>query len=160
MGVSLEVGRAAPFCGRLLEADERQTGTRASFAPEATASSHWRQADGWVSSLLLGTLAYNPSGQRQRNRILDRSCLLRCLGVPDQRDAFDGWYRATLKDLCHRWDETVPRETYWSSAFAVGSLDWLAAIGGDKADIPGTGDRGQGGSRARPYGLHLSEGLG
>ena len=29
----------------------------------------------------------------------------------------------------------MPREAYWSLAFAVGSPDWLAAIGGGKADL-------------------------
>ena len=75
------------------------------------------------------------SGQRQRNMMLDRSRLLWCLGMPEQQEAFDEWYRATLAGLCRKWDKTVPREPYWSSAFAVGSLDWLSAIGGDKADL-------------------------
>jgi len=75
------------------------------------------------------------SGQRQRNRILDRSRLLWCLGMPEQEETFAEWYRATLEELCRKWDETVPGGSRWSSAFTVGSPDWLGAIGGDRIDL-------------------------
>ena len=75
------------------------------------------------------------AGERQRNRILDRSRLLWCLGMPEQQEAFDRWYRATLEELCRKWDDRAPRQRYWSSAFAVGSPDWLSALGGGKTDL-------------------------
>jgi len=55
--------------------------------------------------------------------------------MQEQQDAFGAWCRATLDDICGRWDETVSRQPYWSTAFAVGSPDWLEAIGGDNTDL-------------------------
>ncbi|NLF18010.1 MAG: transposase [Lentisphaerae bacterium] len=74
-------------------------------------------------------------GARHRNRICDRARLLWCLGMPEQDEAFDDWYRATLGQLCDQWTTAPRREPYWSSAFAVGEAEWLNSIGGDIEDL-------------------------
>ena len=75
------------------------------------------------------------AGRRQRNRLLDRERLLRCLGMPGREEEFRRWYEGTLENLCRSWDDNLPRQRFWSSAFAVGTPEWLNTIVGGKTDL-------------------------
>lgn len=65
------------------------------------------------------------AGTRKRYRVIDRRRVLECLGPTDE-GAFASWYSTTLDQLCRL--PALPRESYWSTAFAVGGKEWLTRL--------------------------------
>ena len=63
-------------------------------------------------------------GGRRRYRIVNQATLLNRLEIPDW-DSFARWYKSTLDDMLCR-TEQIGRQSFWSSAIAVGDAEWLA----------------------------------
>jgi len=62
-------------------------------------------------------------GDRQRYRIVDQPTLLNRLEM-ESWPSFTRWYRATIEDMLR--DRNDPsRQSFWSSALAVGEREWL-----------------------------------
>jgi putative transposase len=65
------------------------------------------------------------SGIRQRYRCLDQEKLREFIGIPSP-DRFRQWYRESLDQRIRQG--ILARESYWSTAFAVGDRAWLERI--------------------------------
>jgi len=61
--------------------------------------------------------------RRRRYRIVNQATLLNRLEIPDW-DSFARWYKSTLDDMLCR-TEQIGRQSFWSSAIAVGDAEWL-----------------------------------
>lgn len=66
-------------------------------------------------------------GNRKRYRIIDRECLLKCLGHSEDYSGFSKWYKLNLKN--HLEQYCPGRELIWTESLAVGSKDWLEKLG-------------------------------
>jgi len=64
-------------------------------------------------------------GERQRYRIVNCAALLNRLEM-ENLESFARWYRDTLDDMLSRKDD-LRRQPFWSSAIAVGDVDWLSS---------------------------------
>jgi len=69
-------------------------------------------------------------GGRERCRIINRDRLLSCLWMGNMEE-FIAWHKQTIEEKL-RWRDQLRRESFWSTAVAVGDDDWLVKINGLK----------------------------
>lgn len=67
------------------------------------------------------------SGNRKRYRIINKTRLLRKLGMADEHDRFLEWYCLTIDSKSKQY---MDRQKYWTEALAVGSQGWIQEMKG------------------------------